>query len=80
MNAMLKLTVKCLKCCLWCFEKTVRYTYYGYTYYGYTYYGCLWCFEKTARLVTLQALTIPHTPHHAAHPNHATHPYHTAHP
>ena len=25
MNAMLKMTIKCLKCCLWCFEKTVRF-------------------------------------------------------
>jgi hypothetical protein len=83
MNAMLKMTIKCLKCCLWCFEKTVRCTHYGYTHYGYTHYGCthygythygcLCCFEKTVRFVTPRPLKIPHTPHRASHPHRTTH-------
>ena len=30
---MLKMAIKCLQCCLWCFEKTVRFvTGYGFVY------------------------------------------------
>ena len=62
MNAMLKLVVKCLKCCLWCFEKTVRYTHYGYTDHGYTYHGCTY-----HGFTLVLVLTMP-GPHHPAQP------------
>ena len=30
-NLLLKITLKCAKCCLWCMDKTVKYiTFYGY--------------------------------------------------
>ena len=87
MNAMLKMVVKCLKCCLWCFEKTVRYTHYGCTYHAWLHLPWLylpWLYSLWLPVVLSEDCALRQTtaPHHATHtlttphtPHHAPPPH-----